>query len=96
MPKVPLPGHDDGRFGVVDLLQHARNVLHDALEALRHVVQRAVGVHHRVFEQADRDRVGAAGQASVWLFCVDPLVIGNGLSMRERKDHEPSWKTSGG
>ncbi len=39
-------GHDDGRPGVVDMLQDARDVLHDALEALRHVVQGAVGIDH--------------------------------------------------
>ena len=45
-------GHDDRRARVVDLLQHAGDVAHHALELARHVVERAVGVDHRVFEQA--------------------------------------------
>jgi hypothetical protein len=37
---------------VVDLFQDAGDVLHDALEAFGHVVERAVGVDHGEFEQA--------------------------------------------
>jgi hypothetical protein len=43
--------HDDGRSGVVDRLEGARDVAHHALEALGHVVERAVGVDDRVFKQ---------------------------------------------
>jgi hypothetical protein len=51
-------GHDDHAGGVVDLLQRGRDVAHDLLEALRHVVQGAVGEHDRVLEQTVRINVG--------------------------------------
>ena len=44
-------GHDDGMLRVVGLAQHGREVAHHALKALRHMVERAVGVDHRVVEQ---------------------------------------------
>jgi hypothetical protein len=51
MPKVPLPGTTMAAVGVVDRLDDPRDVVHHALEAPRHVVQGAVGIDHRVFEQ---------------------------------------------
>ena len=45
-------GNDGGGLGVIDFFQDARNVAHDALKALRHMVQRTVGIDHRIFEQA--------------------------------------------
>jgi hypothetical protein len=45
------PGDDDGRPGAIDLLEHTGYVAHHVLEGLGHVVQGAVGVHDRVFEQ---------------------------------------------
>ena len=51
-------GHQHGSGRVVDLLQDAGDVQHHSLEALRHVVERAVGVHHREFKQAVRVNVG--------------------------------------
>jgi hypothetical protein len=50
--------HDDGRLRLVDALQHAGDVVHDALELLRHVIERAVGVDHGVFKEAVRVNVG--------------------------------------
>jgi hypothetical protein len=44
-------GHDDGGFGLVDLAQHGVEVVHDALERLRHVVEGTVGEDHREFHQ---------------------------------------------
>ena len=44
--------HQHGGVGVVDLLEGGQDVLHDAGEALGHVIERAVGVDHREFEQA--------------------------------------------
>jgi len=44
--------HQHGRVGVVDLLERAQDVLHHAGKALGHVVQGAVGVDHREFQQA--------------------------------------------
>src|SRR5690606_3021038 len=44
--------HDDRRPGAVDLLQRPGDIPHDLLEGLRHVVERAVVEHHRIFEQA--------------------------------------------
>ena len=43
--------NNDCRVRVIDLLQGGRDVLHDALKRLRHVVQRAVRVHHGVFKK---------------------------------------------
>src|SRR5690606_8853622 len=43
--------HDRGRR-VVHVLEGGRDVQHHLLELPRHVVQRAVGEHHRVLEQA--------------------------------------------
>ena len=45
-------GHQHGGMGVVHLLERGQDVLHDAGEALGHVVERTVGVDHREFEQA--------------------------------------------
>ncbi|VXC48410.1 hypothetical protein PSEUDO8BK_80277 [Pseudomonas sp. 8BK] len=39
-------------MGVVDLFQSAGDILHHALKRLRHMVEGAVGVDHRVFDQA--------------------------------------------
>ena len=40
------------RVGAIDLLEHARDVGHHATKAFGHVVERAVGVDDREFEQA--------------------------------------------
>ncbi len=56
--KGAAAGHQNGRVRVVDLFQNARDVFHDTLETLRHVVQRAVGIDHREFEQPFRVDVG--------------------------------------
>ena len=45
--KRAAAGHQHGGWRVVDRFQDARDVAHDALKALRHVVQRTVGVDHR-------------------------------------------------
>ncbi len=50
--KRATAGHQNGRLGVVHLFQDGRDVAHHTLEALRHMVQRAVGVDHRKFKQA--------------------------------------------
>ena len=42
--------HDGDRRRAVHLLQRRADVAHDALEGARHVVERAVGEHDRVFE----------------------------------------------
>ena len=51
-PVRAAAGDDDGGMRVVDVLQDAREIAHDALKALRHVVERAVGEDHRIFEKA--------------------------------------------
>ena len=43
--------HQYRHWGAVHLFENGRNVGHDALEALGHVIERAVGVDHREFEQ---------------------------------------------
>ena len=50
--KGAATGHQHGGVGVVDLFEHGQNVLHHAREALGHMVECAVGVDHREFEQA--------------------------------------------
>ncbi|MNY21134.1 hypothetical protein D3C86_1546580 [compost metagenome] len=45
-------GHYRHGVGVVDLLEGTRDVVHHPLERLRHMVERAVGVDDRVFDQA--------------------------------------------
>jgi hypothetical protein len=44
-------GNDDRRRCPVHLLQGRGYIVHHTLESARHVVERAVGKHHRVFEQ---------------------------------------------
>jgi hypothetical protein len=51
MAKVPPPG-TTATASAGRPLQVAGDVAHDALEGLRHVVERAVGIDHRIFEQA--------------------------------------------
>src|SRR4029079_1524625 len=48
--KRPTARHHDSRVRVVDVLENARDVAHDALEALRHVIERAVRENDRVLE----------------------------------------------
>ena len=51
-------GYHHGRLGVVDLFKSGGDLPHDALEALGHVVERAVGVDHRVLQKTIRVYVG--------------------------------------
>ena len=62
--------HDNDGGGVVDLAQGRRDVVHDTLELLRHMVHCAVGVDDRVFEQAFGIDVGQqAGHGNLhWVF----------------------------
>ena len=50
--------HQHRRTRVVHLFQNSRDVFHDTLKTLRHVVERAVGVDDREFEQPVRVDVG--------------------------------------
>ena len=45
-------GHDGGILGAVNFLQGGGDVTQGRLKFLRHVVQRAVGINHGIFEQA--------------------------------------------
>ena len=60
--------HDDRGSCVVDRLQHARYLAHDALEPLRHVVEGAVRVHHGIFEQSLRIGFGQQGRHGFILY----------------------------
>ena len=51
--------HHRHGMGVVDLFQGGGDITHHALKRLRHMVQRAVGVDHRIFDQAIGIDVGA-------------------------------------
>ena len=44
-------GHDDSRVGMVDLAQNRVEIVHDALERPRHVIERAIGKDHRELHQ---------------------------------------------
>ena len=69
-------GHERDRMCVVHPLEHGRDVGHHALEALGHVVERAVGVDHRKLEQTVRvdggkqSRHGNQGQSQCTAFSV--------------------------
>jgi hypothetical protein len=47
----PAAGYDDHRGGAVHLLERTGNVVHHALERLRHVVEGTVREDDRVFQQ---------------------------------------------
>ncbi len=51
-------GHDDHLVRTVHLFKGGGDVAHDTLEGLRHVIERAVAKHDRVFEQPVRVDVG--------------------------------------
>ena len=51
-------GHQRDGMRVVHVLEDARNVVHHALKAARHVVECAVGIDHRKFKQAVRVDMG--------------------------------------
>ena len=51
--------HNRHRIRVINLFQQARDVVHHGLKLGAHVVQRPVGEHHRVFQQAVGVDVGA-------------------------------------
>ena len=73
-PVGPAPRHNDHSRGVVDLLQSVGDVAHDALEGLRHVVQRTVGKDHGIFEKA----VGVDVRPDAWhmRYSKDPGIAG--------------------
>jgi len=54
-------GDDDRAPGVVHRFQNARDVAHDPLKALGHVVQGAVGIDDGIFEEAERIRLRQQG-----------------------------------
>ena len=45
-------GNQRHAISAIDLLQHRRDVTHHALEHPAHVIERAVGEHHREFQQS--------------------------------------------
>ena len=57
-PERAAARHDDGGARVVDRLHDPRDVAHDALEALRHVVEGPVRVDDRILEQTFGIRLG--------------------------------------
>ena len=57
--------HQHGGVGVVDLFEHAQNVLHRTDKLFGHVIERPVGVHHREFEQAIGIDVGKQSRHEV-------------------------------
>jgi hypothetical protein len=67
---------------VVHLLERGENFLHRAHEALGHVVERAVGIDHRKFEQAVGIDIGQ--QSGHGLFSVQNN-DGDQLSMRRMR-----------
>ena len=56
--KRAAAGHQHGGMGLVHLFKDAGDARHHALKALGHVVEGAVGVDHRKFEQTVGVNVG--------------------------------------
>ncbi len=53
--------HDDCRLRVVGLFEHGRQITHNLLKLGRHVVERAVGVNHRILQQSIGIDIGQQG-----------------------------------
>ena len=55
-------GYDGDSLRAIAFLEHRIEIAHDVLENRRHVVERAIGENHRVFEQAVGIDLGEEGR----------------------------------